>query len=104
MLGLDFTGGTQIEVGYPQPADLSVIRAQLTESGFENPTVIYFGSESDVLIRLQGEPAAGLSDEVFAALKALEGTTIRHRKVRRGAPYGDGISLCRPCYLARWRR
>ncbi|MBQ0711845.1 MAG: protein translocase subunit SecF [Porticoccus sp.] len=67
-LGLDFTGGTQIEVGYQQPADLEAIRSQLTTAGFESPVVVHFGSESDVLIRLQGKPEAGLSDEVLKAL------------------------------------
>lgn len=67
-LGLDFTGGTQIEVGYQQPANLEAIRTQLTTAGFESPVVVHFGSESDVLIRLQGKPEAGLSDEVLKAL------------------------------------
>jgi preprotein translocase subunit SecF len=67
-LGLDFTGGTQIEVGYQQPADLESIRTQLTAAGFESPVVVHFGSERDVLIRLQGKPEAGLSDEVLKAL------------------------------------
>jgi preprotein translocase subunit SecF len=67
-LGLDFTGGTQIEVGYPQSADLEAIRTQLTTAGFESPVVVHFGSERDVLIRLQGKPEAGLSDEVLKAL------------------------------------
>lgn len=67
-LGLDFTGGTQIEMGYQQPADLEAIRTQLTAAGFESPVVVHFGSERDVLIRLQGKPEAGLSDEVLKAL------------------------------------
>lgn len=68
VLGLDFTGGTQIEVGYPQSANLADIRNQLSEAGFDNPVVVHFGSERDVLIRLQGKPEAGLSDSVLAAL------------------------------------
>ncbi|MFT7299571.1 MAG: preprotein translocase subunit SecF [Porticoccus sp.] len=67
-LGLDFTGGTQIEVGYQQPADLEAIRSQLAAAKFDNPVVIHFGSESDVLIRLQEKPEAGLSDNVLKAL------------------------------------
>jgi len=68
VLGLDFTGGTQIEVGYPKSADLENIRNQLSSAGFDNPVVVHFGSELDVLIRLQGKPEAGLSDSVLAAL------------------------------------
>ena len=67
-LGLDFTGGTQIELGYQQPADLEAIRSQLAAAKFDNPVVVHFGSESDVLIRLQGKPEAGLSDDVLKAL------------------------------------
>ena len=68
VLGLDFTGGTQIEVGYPQPVQLSDVRAQLSDAGFEKAVVVHFGTESDVLIRLQGQPEAGLSDKVVSAL------------------------------------
>ncbi|MDX2462999.1 MAG: protein translocase subunit SecF [Porticoccus sp.] len=68
VLGLDFTGGTQIELGYQQPADLANIRTQLSTAGFENPVVIHFGSERDVLIRLQGKPEVGLSERVLMAL------------------------------------
>lgn len=68
VLGLDFTGGTQIEVGYPESANLEDIRNQLSNAGFDNPVVVHFGSERDVLIRLQGKPKAGLSDSVLEAL------------------------------------
>ena len=72
VLGLDFTGGTQIEVGYSHSADLANIRSQLSESGFDNPVVVHFGSERDVLIRLQGKPEVGLSDNVLKALGDAE--------------------------------
>ena len=70
VFGLDFTGGTQIEVGYPQPVELAKVRQQLSGSGFGDAVVVHFGTESDVLIRMQGEPEAGLSDQVLAALNA----------------------------------
>jgi len=69
VLGLDFTGGTQIEVAYPQAAELSVVRSSLEQSGFKNPVVVHFGTESEILIRLQGQPEAGLSDQVMTVLK-----------------------------------
>ena len=53
-LGLDFTGGTQVEVGYQSPANVEGVRAQLESAGFEKPVVVHFGSDRDVLIRLQG--------------------------------------------------
>jgi len=67
-LGLDFTGGTQVEVGYEQPANVDLLRQQLEIAGFESPIVVHFGSDTDVLIRLQGKPDQGLSDRVYEAL------------------------------------
>ena len=69
VLGLDFSGGTQIEVGYEQPADVAAIRQQLETAGFEGPVVIQYGSETDVLIRLQGKPEQGLSEKVYDVLQ-----------------------------------
>jgi len=69
VLGLDFSGGTQIEVGYEQPADVAAIRQQLEGAGFEGPVVIQYGSETDVLIRLQGKPEQGLSEQVYDVLE-----------------------------------
>tara|TARA_B110001452_G_scaffold54615_2_gene42007 strand:- start:8933 stop:9847 length:915 start_codon:yes stop_codon:yes gene_type:complete len=80
VLGLDFSGGTQIEVGYEQPADVSALRQQLTTAGFENPVVVHFGSETDVLIRLQGEPDQALSEKVLAVLKS-SGDQLELRRV-----------------------
>jgi preprotein translocase subunit SecF len=78
VLGLDFTGGTQIELGYAEPANLEKIRSDLSAAGFENPIVVNFGSELDVLVRLQGKPEADLSDSV---LKALDNEGIDLRRV-----------------------
>jgi len=69
VLGLDFSGGTQIEVGYEQPADVGSIRQQLEGAGFDGPVVIQYGSETDVLIRLQGKPELGLSEKVYDVLE-----------------------------------
>jgi len=69
VLGLDFSGGTQIKVGYEQPADVAAIRQQLEGAGFEGPVVIQYGSETDVLIRLQGKPEQGLSEQVYDVLE-----------------------------------
>jgi len=71
-LGIDFTGGTLIEVGYGQAADLNALRGTLAQGGFPGATVQHFGSTKDVLIRLQlkeGMGSAELSDKVLAAIK-----------------------------------
>ena len=51
-LGIDFTGGVLLEIGYPQDADLPKIRALLFDDGFEDVQVQSFGSTKDVLLRL----------------------------------------------------
>jgi len=68
-LGLDFSGGTQIEVGYEQPANVGELRDKLSAAGFNNPVVVHFGSETDVLIRLQGEPDQKLAEQIVEVLK-----------------------------------
>jgi preprotein translocase subunit SecF len=51
-LGLDFTGGTLVEVGYKQAVELENIRKVLKENGFAEATVQHFGTSQDVLIRI----------------------------------------------------
>jgi len=50
--GLDFTGGTQVQISYEQPADLTAIHDQLAKAGFEDAVVISFGTSKDVLVSL----------------------------------------------------
>lgn len=52
-LGIDFTGGTLVEVGYKQAADINVLRDKLQAAGFSDATVQNFGTTKDVLIRLK---------------------------------------------------
>uniref|UniRef100_UPI0025E87D0A protein translocase subunit SecF n=1 Tax=uncultured Microbulbifer sp. TaxID=348147 RepID=UPI0025E87D0A len=54
-LGLDFTGGTQIEVGYQQAPALEDIRTQLNDAGFDGASVVRFGSDNELLIKLPPE-------------------------------------------------
>jgi len=70
--GLDFTGGTQIEVGYGQTADLEQIRKQLEASDFNDAVVQNFGSSQDVLIRLASREGVKPSELGDAALKILK--------------------------------
>ncbi len=67
--GLDFTGGTLIEVGYEKPADLNAIRDVMVEAGFEDAVVVQFGSEQDVLIRMQRGFTDTLGEEVLTLLR-----------------------------------
>ena len=70
VLGLDFTGGTQIEVGYERSADLEVVRSQLAGAGIENPVVVHFGSEKDVLIKFKSESIKDIGEVVLQALSS----------------------------------
>jgi preprotein translocase subunit SecF len=70
--GLDFTGGTQIEVGYSQTADLEQIRRQLEASDFNDAVVQNFGSSQDVLIRLASREGVKPSELGDAAIKVLK--------------------------------
>jgi len=72
-LGVDFTGGTLIEVSYSQPADIPSIRSALEKTGLPEITVQNFGTSRDVLIRLPNKgqvDMAQTSNRVMAALTA----------------------------------
>ena len=86
--GLDFTGGTLIEVGYQNPADLNAMRDTLSASGFEDAIVQNFGSSEDVLIRLApraGVKASTISEDVLKALRA-EGDQVDMRRIEFVGP------------------
>lgn len=73
--GLDFTGGTEIQVSYPDGADLEVIRADLAEANFADAVVQNFGSSQDVLIRIAPRDDIAkekIGDFVLAALEAKD--------------------------------
>ncbi|HBO13405.1 MAG TPA: protein translocase subunit SecF [Halieaceae bacterium] len=65
--GLDFTGGTLVEVHYGDSADLDAIRNTLDSGGYEGATVVSFGTDQDVLIRLP----SGFTDADGAAVLAV---------------------------------
>jgi preprotein translocase subunit SecF len=65
--GLDFTGGTLVEVHYSQSADLNAIRGTLDEKGYAGAVVVSFGTDKDVMIRLP----KGYSDQEGADLLAV---------------------------------
>ncbi|MFD3349741.1 protein translocase subunit SecF [Alteromonas macleodii] len=86
--GLDFTGGTLIEVGYEDAANLEGIRAQLNEANFEDAIVQNFGSSQDVLIRIaprDGVKAVTIGEQVLAALRA-DGTAVDMRRIEFVGP------------------
>ncbi len=87
--GIDFTGGTMIEVAYQEEADLNQIRNTLEQSGFDSAIVQNFGSIHEVLIRLpviESENMAELSNQVVTALQAEHSTPIDVRRVEFVGP------------------
>ncbi len=95
-LGIDFTGGTLVEVGYSQPADLQKIRKALADAGFGDASVQHFGTSKDVLIRLK--PNADVSNAQISnqVLKAINQASEQKAELRRvefvGPQVGDELA------------
>ena len=91
-LGLDFTGGSQVELHFEQPVSPGAVRAQLADAGFSSPVVAHFGSENDLLIRV-GEGGADLAERVLASVRSADG--LAEPEVRRvefvGPQIGDEL-------------
>lgn len=88
-LGLDFTAGTLIEVGYEEAVNPDEVRQQLLQNGFEDATVTTFGSDRDVLVRLpvdeteaseMSDAASSLGNQVLAVLAANSDTEVQLRR------------------------
>jgi preprotein translocase subunit SecF len=83
-VGIDFTGGSIIEVGYQQAVELEPIRNALANQGFGDAIVQHFGSASEVLIRLVPDvdkDKAELSSEIIGLLQAANDAEIDVRRV-----------------------
>lgn len=89
--GVDFTGGTLVELGYKSEPDLNQIRHALAESEFKNATVQRFGTPTDVLVRL---PPAG--DKAAASVSARVIELLPGADLRRiefvGPQVGDELA------------
>ena len=87
-LGVDFTGGTVMEVHYAQPADMNKVRAELTEIGLHDALAQHFGSSHDVLIQIpvkQNTTGSKLSEDVLAKLQAGD-ASVQLRRVEFVGP------------------
>ena len=70
-LGLDFRGGTLVEIQYEDSVDLQEIRGVLSENGYEDFQVVNFGSSLDVLIKIADQPGnSSLGDQIFTLLSS----------------------------------
>jgi preprotein translocase subunit SecF len=95
-MGIDFTGGTLIEIGYQKAADLTALRNTLDESGFSDATVQNFGTAKDVLIRLKVHEGVSSADLSSKVLEAINKTTAEPASIRRvefvGPQVGDDLA------------
>ena len=90
--GVDFTGGTVMEVSYAQPPDVNKIRETMTKLGFADAAVQNFGTSRDVLIRLpvkQGLTSAQLSEQVMTELRK-DSDSVQMRRVDFVGPQVGG--------------
>ncbi len=97
--GLDFTGGSLIEVSFAQSADLKKIRSVMEEQGFKDATVQNFGSSQDVLIRLapiqntdkSTADSKMVGNRIMTALTAMDETATMRRIEFVGPSVGDEL-------------
>ncbi|NOQ35885.1 MAG: protein translocase subunit SecF [Methylococcaceae bacterium] len=95
-LGIDFTGGTLVEIGYKKAADLTTLRKTLDESGFDDATVQNFGTSRDVLIRLKPKEGVSNAELSTQVLEAVNKTSAEKAVIRRvefvGPQVGDELT------------
>jgi preprotein translocase subunit SecF len=94
-LGLDFTGGTVIEVQFEQQAELDKVRQALATAGFADAQVQYFGSSQDVMIRIaprSGVEQKAIGEQILAVINTVAATPVIVNKVDVvGASVGDEL-------------
>lgn len=94
-LSVEFTGGTLMEVGYSQSADLAAIRSTVDSLGIKDVQVQNFGTAQEVLIRMPAQKAGTpgqQSEKVLAALKAADPTANLRRTEFVGPQVGDELA------------
>jgi preprotein translocase subunit SecF len=94
--GIDFTGGTLVELGYASDVDLGGVRQTLAANGYDGAIVQHFGTARDVLIRLAPRAdvsSADLSTEVVRTLQQAADGTVELRRVEFVGPQvGDELT------------
>jgi preprotein translocase subunit SecF len=95
-LGLDFTGGTLLEIGYGHPVDVSQVRAAVADSGYADAQVQYVGGTSGVLIRLPPSGSFETTDDLAGTIKneltARDASAVVRRAETVGPQVGDELA------------
>ncbi len=84
--GLDFTGGSLVELHYPEDVKVSEVRESLNKAGFEGAQVALFGSSKDVLIKLPGAVSDSLGSEIIQTLQNESDADIELRRIEFVGP------------------
>jgi len=93
--GIDFTGGTVVEVGYQEAVDLGEIRGVLQDNGFDDAVVQNFGSAREVMIRLgprEGLEPAQLSNQLLSVLRDHDANVDMRRVEFVGPQVGEELT------------
>ena len=93
--GIDFTGGTVIEVGYPEAVELTPVRTVLADAGHGDAIVQHFGTARDVLIRIaprEDLSTAQLSEQVLSTLRSQNGEVEMRRVEFVGPQVGEELT------------
>lgn len=93
--GLDFTGGIVVEAGFEQQADLPKIRTALAADGFPDAVVQYFGTSTEVMIRIaprNNVDQAVIGEQIITSIQTVEKGEVTKRRVEVvGAAVGDEL-------------
>ncbi len=95
-LSVEFTGGTVMEVGYTQPADVAKVRSVIAGLGYTDIQVQNFGTARDVMVRLpaqKGVSSAQQSETAFAALKKADNQATLRRQEFVGPQVGEELAI-----------
>lgn len=93
--GLDFTGGTTIEVGFQQSVSLDKMHEALDQQKIDGATLQFFGSSRDVLVRMapqEGVKVEQQGNEVLAAAKLVDESAVLKRVEFVGPSVGDELA------------
>ncbi|MGI1678611.1 MAG: protein translocase subunit SecF [Cellvibrionaceae bacterium] len=92
-LGLDFLGGTQVEVTFAQSADLDKAREVLTAEGFKDAAVVYFGTETEVMIRFHGSLEDVAVEKISQSLLSIDPEATIVEVGKRSGDYESKVSV-----------
>src|SRR5688572_26428486 len=95
-LGLDFTGGTQLELLFDRPADLDKIRDVLEKEELKSPVAVLFGSDQEVMIRTQDQMKVKAQEKLSEQIAALgSGAALEgiERPARELEGFGDALVI-----------